>query len=194
MDNILVVSGGEKGRVYFTDFLTACKYGSVATADDGASAAEALEENAFDLCIINAPLPDGSGVELALRAVAQGCCQCLVVAPAEQAPKFRAALEPSGVFVISKPVKKVALWSTLKSIAVVRNRIRAMQAQNETLKQKLEDVRLVNRAKALLISNLKMSEQQSHRFIEKQAMERRVTKAEIARRIINTYDINRFEE
>ncbi|MDR1574348.1 MAG: ANTAR domain-containing protein [Clostridiales Family XIII bacterium] len=46
----------------------------------------------------------------------------------------------------------------------------------------------------MLITGLKMSEPQAHRFIEKQAMERRITKGEVARRVINTYVINTYEE
>ncbi|MDR0424402.1 MAG: ANTAR domain-containing protein [Clostridiales Family XIII bacterium] len=194
MNNILVISGSEAGRVYFEDFLNACQYGKVSTADSAGSAAMALSRGDYDLCIINSPLPDGSGAELALEAVTRGCCQCLIVAGEEQAGKIRGTVEPSGVFVLAKPLKRAILWSTLKNIAVIHNRLQAMQSQNDSLKQKLEDMQIINRAKALLISSLKMPEGQAHKFIEKQAMERRMTRAEIARRIISTYDTNQFEE
>jgi response regulator NasT len=44
------------------------------------------------------------------------------------------------------------------------------------------------------MTGLKMSEPQAHRFIEKQAMERRITKGEVARRVISTYVISNYEE
>ncbi|MDR1572424.1 MAG: ANTAR domain-containing protein [Clostridiales Family XIII bacterium] len=188
MENILVVSGAEKGRAYFEDFLAACRYGGVVSAPDAASARALMSDRGFDLCIINAPLPDESGMELALETVKRGCGQSLIVVTAEAAPEARARVEPAGVFVITKPVKRDVLWFTLKSAAVVQNRINALQAQNDDLKRKIEDMRLISRAKGILIACLKMSEPQAHRFIEKQAMERRVTRAEIARRVINTYE------
>ncbi len=52
----------------------------------------------------------------------------------------------------------------------------------------MEEIRLVNRAKWILIDVLGMSENDAHRYIEKQAMDRCVTKAEVARGIISTYE------
>ena len=53
---------------------------------------------------------------------------------------------------------------------------------------KIEDIRIVDRAKCLLISYLGMSEPQAHKYIEQQAMDKRITKRECADRIIKTYD------
>jgi response regulator NasT len=51
----------------------------------------------------------------------------------------------------------------------------------------MEEIRIVNRAKWLLISEIKMDEPNAHRYIEKQAMDRCVSKREIAEEIIQTY-------
>jgi len=51
----------------------------------------------------------------------------------------------------------------------------------------MTEIRLVNRAKWLLIGELTMSEPDAHRYIEKQAMDNGVTKREIAENIIKTY-------
>ena len=53
--------------------------------------------------------------------------------------------------------------------------------------EKMEEIRIVNRAKWLLISELKMDEPQAHRYIEKQAMDRCISKKEVAEEIIRTY-------
>jgi response regulator NasT len=193
MENILVVSGAEKGRIYLEDFLTSCRFGKVTAVCDAAAAGEEFKNNEYDLCIINTPLPDRSGVELALDTVKQGFCQCMLVTAAEVFEKFGKEMEQAGVFVIVKPLKRESLWIMLKSIAVVHNRLTPMKEENENLKHKLEGLQLVSRAKALLISNLKMTEPQAHRFLEKQAMERRMTKSDIARRVIRTYEDNTFK-
>ena len=49
------------------------------------------------------------------------------------------------------------------------------------------EIRIVNKAKWLLISELKMSEADAHRYIEKQAMDQCITKRSIAEDIIKTY-------
>ncbi len=51
----------------------------------------------------------------------------------------------------------------------------------------MEEIRLVNRAKWLLIRELGMEEPEAHRYIEKEAMNRSLTKREIAKQIIQTY-------
>lgn len=184
----MVVSATEKARVFFEDFLTSCKYGVVTTVNDAAEARKALSNGDFALCVINSPLPDSSDVRLALETVAQSSCQCLTVVTEDDLPGFSLKLEAAGVFVISKPLKRDILWQTLRNIAIVSNRLESMREQNESLKRRIEDMQLVGRAKALLISSLKMSEPQAHRFLEKQAMERRMSKAEISRRVIRTYE------
>jgi response regulator NasT len=189
MKTVLVMSATEKSRSYFLDFLRACGYTDVSSAKDAAEAGALTDAREYDLCIVNAPLPDADGVTLALRAVRKGNSQCLLIVAEEAAESARAAVEPAGVFLVTKPVKRAALWNAVRSMAVAHNRMSAMREQNETLKQKLEDVKHINRAKSILITGLKMSEPQAHRFIEKQAMERRITKGEMARRVIATYVI-----
>ena len=56
-----------------------------------------------------------------------------------------------------------------------------------SVEEKMEEIRIVNRAKWLLISELKMDEPQAHRYIEKQAMDRCISRKEIAEEIIRTY-------
>ena len=58
----------------------------------------------------------------------------------------------------------------------------------ETLKQRMEDIAVIDRAKMLLISHLAFSEAQAHRYIEKQAMDMRATKRAIAEEILKTYE------
>ena len=56
-----------------------------------------------------------------------------------------------------------------------------------SLQEKMADIRAVNRAKWLLISQLGMSEPEAHRYLEKQAMDQCVSKRELAESIIKTY-------
>ena len=51
----------------------------------------------------------------------------------------------------------------------------------------MEEIRIVNHAKWLLISEIKMDEPNAHRYIEKQAMDRCISRREIAEEIIKTY-------
>ena len=67
-------------------------------------------------------------------------------------------------------------------------RLRKSEKKSLSIEEKMEEIRLVNRAKWLLIDELKMSEPDAHRYIEKQAMDRFVSKREVAEEIIKTYE------
>jgi response regulator NasT len=93
-----------------------------------------------------------------------------------------------GVCVVPKPVNKVIFHQTLKIVSATRSRILGLQNENFKLQTKIEEIRLVNRAKCALIQYLKFSEPQAHRYIEKQAMDTRSTRKEVAQRILSTYE------
>lgn len=76
----------------------------------------------------------------------------------------------------------------ISSVYAMRVRLAALENSNSTLIRKLDDSRLVGRAKLLLMQNLKMSEPQAHKYIEKTAMDSCVTRRDVAIRIIKTYE------
>ena len=73
-------------------------------------------------------------------------------------------------------------------MASARERLRKMEKKATTIEEKMEEIRLVNRAKWILIEQLKMTEADAHHHIERQAMDRCVSKKEIALGIIKTYE------
>ena len=75
-----------------------------------------------------------------------------------------------GVFTLPKPISKQTFLQALAWMASTRERLRRFEKSTLTIEEKMEEIRLVNRAKWLLISELHMDEPQAHRYIEKQAM------------------------
>ena len=72
-------------------------------------------------------------------------------------------------------------------MSALRERMRKSVKKEISVEEKMEEIRLVNRAKWLLIEEIKMDEPAAHRYIEKQAMDRCVSRREIAEEIIRTY-------
>ena len=92
-----------------------------------------------------------------------------------------------GVFTLQVPFPASTMRQCLKWMISARERLRKMETINLSVEEKMEEIRLVNRAKWILIEQLKMNEADAHRHIEKQAMDRCTTKKEIALSIIKTY-------
>ncbi|MPN45447.1 hypothetical protein SDC9_193014 [bioreactor metagenome] len=72
-------------------------------------------------------------------------------------------------------------------VSAMETRLVMFQKENMKLQKKIQDMRLVDRAKSVLMQCLKMDEDSAHHYMEKQAMDLRCTKAEIAQNIIRTY-------
>ena len=66
-------------------------------------------------------------------------------------------------------------------------RVRALEERAESLQAKMDELRLVDRAKLILIQQFRMTEKDAHRYIEKNAMDRSLKRGDVARRIIRTY-------
>ena len=92
-----------------------------------------------------------------------------------------------GVFTIPKPTSKQMIVTALSWMASARERLRKFEKKTLSIEEKMEEIRIVNRAKWLLITELKMDEPEAHRYIEKQAMDRCVMRREVAAEIIKTY-------
>jgi len=80
------------------------------------------------------------------------------------------------------------LEKALTVIYAMRVHLKALEFQANDLQRKLDDTRIVNRAKLLLMSRLKMSEKEAHRYIEKAAMDGCLKKRDVAESILRTYE------
>ena len=93
-----------------------------------------------------------------------------------------------GVFTLPKQTSKPTLLTAINWMSSARERLRKSEKKALSIEEKMEEIRIVNRAKWLLISEMHMDESQAHRYIEKQAMDRCVSKREVAEKIIKTYE------
>lgn len=75
----------------------------------------------------------------------------------------------------------------MRLLCATRERLRRMEKKTASVEEKMEEIRVVNRAKLLLISERGMNEAEAHRYIEKQAMDSCVTKRTIAESIVRMY-------
>ena len=148
---------------------------------------QALSASPVDIVIINSPLPDCSGVELSLE-LAESTMGILLLTKPEQYESISAKVEDRGILTLSRPVSAKALYTAVKLLIAVTARLSRMEKKNQSLQDKMTDIRRVDRAKWLLIQHHNMTEQDAHYYIERQAMDTRLSRREIADSIIRTYD------
>lgn len=186
MGRTLIVTKSEKSQTTLTDFLTSCGIRTQALfARSGAEARRALADGAFDFVLVNTPLPDEFGHELAQSAAWESFAGVILLVKAELVESVSERVENDGVFVLPKPLSRALFFQAVRLIRAYRARLSGLQNENRRLQKRLEDIRLVDRAKCLLIECCAMTEPEAHSYIERQAMEKRVTKREIAQDILN---------
>ena len=185
--SVLVVSASENFNNALSGLLPAFRYAPVRYVSGISAAKRILSERDFDFLILNSPLPDGSGTDLAIDFSSSSGGIALLIVRSDMLEGIRGKVTPHGVFTLSKPLSIEMFSAALDWMASARERLRNSEKKSLTFEEKMREIRLVNRAKWLLITELKMEEPQAHRYIEKQAMDRCVTRIEVAEEIINTY-------
>ena len=91
-----------------------------------------------------------------------------------------------------KIIKRSGMEDTfdIKKIeAAIRKANESVIDYEKLTEEKIQEIRLVNRAKWALIQCLGMSETEAHRYLEKQAMDHRISKREAALQVLATYRI-----
>ena len=185
--SVLVVSAPGKSAAAISALLPESDYEPVRYAGSAAAARQELSVRSYDLVLINGPLPDETGARLAADLCAEKGTVPLLLVPADLFAEIGTRMQTQGVFTLSKPTSSMMLSQALRWMAAARERLRRTEKKTATIEEKMEEIRLVNRAKWLLIEQLKMTESDAHRYIEKQAMDRCISRREIALGIIKTY-------
>lgn len=144
-------------------------------------------DSTMDLVVLNAPLQEEFGTRLALDLADYNIGVMLMV-QSDVYDQVRYKVEDYGVLTLPKPITRQSFYTSLKLLTAMRAKILRMEKKNLALQEKMLDIRTINRAKWLLITNLQMTEDEAHYHIEKKAMNTRQSRREIAEEIIRTYD------
>lgn len=143
-----------------------------------------LERSNFDILILYLPLPDESGVQTAIEIAANRVIGVLLFVRPEIYEQVCYAARNSGIFVLSRPASRAVISEAIRMLAAMQKRLAALTAETAVLRRKLDDERVIGRAKCLLASERHMSEPEAHHFLERLAMDSCITKREAAQDII----------
>ena len=185
--SVLVVSSARNFNDTLVTMLPGTDYYPVTFATNVAAARREMLDRSYDFVIINAPLPDDFGSRFAIDACINAGTVALLLVRSDAYEQTYAKVTPQGVFMLMKPVSTQSLQQAIKWMSAARERLRRLEKKATSIEEKMEEIRLVNRAKWILIEQLKMTEPDAHRHIEKQAMDRCTSRKEVALGIIKTY-------
>lgn len=185
--SILVVSATDNFTSAFSDLLPKTRYYPIHSVTSISAAKRAVTEKTFDFIVINAPLPDDFGTCFAIDICATKQSAVLLLVKNDFHAEIHDKVAEHGVFTLPKPISKPIMLHSLSWMESARERLRQLEKKSLSIEEKMAEIRLVNKAKWILISELQMSEPDAHRYIEKQAMDRCTAKRSIAEEIITIY-------
>ena len=182
--SVLSVAAAEKFHTSLRQLLPSGRYDPVHSAFDAAEARRRILESRYDIIVISAPLRDEFGTHLAQHFAENSAAGILLLVKPEYFSDVSAQVTPLGVLTLAKPTSPQLMLQCMELLCGTRERLRRMEQKSASIEDKMAEIRLVNRAKWVLIEKQGMSEQDAHRYIEKQAMDRCVSKRVIAEEIL----------
>jgi len=183
---ILLAVSGPKTEKVFSDMVLDWGSADIIVKTTSKEAWKSLQESTFSIVIIISPLIDGNGYNLAEMASRTSAGVIFVCRP-QGADQSEQKLHGTGVYVFSTDLGKRIFVQALKMMHAVSIRLSRNVPQTQMLQDRIKDIRIINRAKCLLIQYERLSEEEAHKTIERQAMNRQMSRREIAEEILENY-------
>lgn len=187
-NRILVISKTPKMTDFLKEALPADICRDMLWVSSVGEAKRVLTRTSFSIVVINTPLEDDFGVESGIDISEQHHVGVLLLVKNDIYEQVAYKAEAYGVLTLTKTTTKQTLYMAVRMLGAMQAKLHRMEMEALNLKQKMNEMRMIDRAKWLLVDQLKMSEPEAHRYIEKQAMDRCVKRLEIAENIIKTYE------
>ena len=181
--SVLIVSVSEQFVLHVRKSLMNCL--TIDCCKSGTMARRRLLEKDYDLIVINIPLSDETGETLALDAAERSRASVMVAVPREVSDFVMDQVSDHGILVLPKPATAGRIDKAIRFMMAIQNKIRIIERKTRRLEDKMEEIRLVNKAKFLLVEKKSMTEDQAHRLIGRQAMNHGLSRKRIAQRILD---------
>ena len=170
-------------------YLKGIGYDIIHHAMDEMQAKHYLSLHCFALILVDLPFTMDSHEMSFLLTMAEGS-NALVLALVNQCDfdNVRDRMEHLGIITLKKPIQREISSQLLAIGKAWYYRSYSLHKKQEQLVDQIKEIKLVDRAKCLLIENEWIGEEEAHKRIERMAMDERVTRKCIAMRIINQYE------
>ena len=170
-------------RLDLVEMLTGAGYEVVGEGANGEEAISLVKELKPDLAILDVKMPILDGISAAEKIISE--CAVLMLTAFSQRELVDRARDAGVMAYVVKPFSISDLVPAIE-IAISRHlQMRALDDQLQNLTEKLETRKLVDRAKGILMQALNLSEPESFSWIQKAAMDRRITMKEVAQAVIS---------
>lgn len=184
-NSVLIVSSSEKFDVTVRKTLAGRRFSSIEFRKNVASARQCFLDRIFDIVVINCPLPDEFGHEFALDISERTNASVLLAVPTEIFENVMEHVTDYGILVIPKSAIPQQMDGALRLLLAIQRKMHELDKKVLMAEGKMEDLRVVSKAKLLLMEKRHMTEDEAHRLIGKQAMNEGVSRRRAAEKILD---------
>ena len=180
---ILIAEDETLIRLDLAEMLREAGYEVIAEASNGEEAIAQAEEKKPDLAILDVKMPKLDGISAAEKI--SKICPTLMLTAFSQRDLVERARDAG---VMSYVVKPFTIDDLVPAIEIAFSRyqqLMALQVEISDLTERLETRKLVDQAKGILMKAMNLSEPEAFKWIQKSAMDRRITMKEISLAILD---------
>ena len=182
---VLVAEDEALIRMDLVELLGECGYEVVGQASDGQAAVDLTRELRPDVVFMDVAMPRRDGLSAAEEIIADGLAPVVMVTAFSQRETIQRASAAGVLGYLVKPFGRADLAPAIE-VAVARwQQMRELQEQVTGLRERQEARELVDRAKRLLEERLGLTEPEAFAWLRRNAMDRRVTLAEVAAAVVS---------
>ena len=163
-------------------------YEIVGEAGDGQEAVELAEQLKPDLVIMDVKMPRRDGIDAASEIASKRIAPIVVLTAFSQRDLVERARDAGAMAYLVKPFTISDLIPAIELALSRFSEVRALEREVETLSDRLETRKLVERAKGILQANQGMTEPEAFKWIQRAAMDRRTTMKHVAEVVLETLD------
>lgn len=171
-------------RLDLAEMLAEAGYEVVGQAGDGAQAVALVRQLRPDVVLMDVKMPVLDGISAAEQIGDQGLAPVVMLTAFSQRDLVERARDAGVMAYVVKPFTSADLTPAIEVAASRWSQLRALESEIADLADRLETRKLVDRAKGLLMTQLKVSEPDAFRWIQKTAMDRRLSMKEVATLVV----------
>lgn len=171
-------------RLDLAEMLAEEGYDVVAAVDDGEQAVARTEELRPDLVILDVKMPRLDGIAAAERIALQRIAPVVMLTAFSQRELVERARDAGAMAYLVKPFGKSDLLPAIEMAVSRFAELQQLEAEVADLTDRLETRKVVDRAKGVLQQKLTLSEPDAFRWIQKTAMDLRLSMREVAEGVV----------
>lgn len=172
-------------RMDLVEMLVDAGYDVVAAVGDGATAVERAIALNPDLCLFDVKMPRLDGIAAAGQVASASSAGVVLLTAFSDRTLASQAAQAGVVAYLVKPVTEADLIPTMEVALARTAQMHTLAAEVASLQERLEARTIVERAKGELQTRLGLTEAQAFRWLQKRAMDRRVSLREVAQVVLD---------